>query len=50
MVLNGNRLQISSVLDIGKSMYIFDEYPDLKEFFNKMVSKQAEKVVLKKVI
>jgi hypothetical protein len=50
MVLNGNRLQISSVLDIGKSMYIFEEYPDLKEFFNKMVSKQAEKVVLKKVI
>jgi hypothetical protein len=50
MRLVGNTLQISSTLDIGKSMYTYDEYALLKEFFATMVSKQAEKVVLKKSI
>jgi hypothetical protein len=50
MRVDGNTLQISSTLDIGKSLYTYDEYVSLKEFFAKMVSKQAEKVVLKKSI
>jgi hypothetical protein len=50
MRMEGNTLQISSTLDIGKSMYSDDEYVSLKEFFSKVVSKQAEKVVLKKSI
>jgi hypothetical protein len=50
MRMEGNTLQISSTLDIGKSLYTNDEYVSLKEFFAKMVSKQAEKVVLKKSI
>jgi len=48
MRVDGNQLQISSTLDIGKSLYTYDEYAFLKEFFAKVVSKQAEKVVLKK--
>ena len=48
MRVDGNTLQISSTLDIGKSLYTYEEYVSLKEFFAKMVSKQAEKVVLKK--
>ena len=48
--LNGNRLSISSVLDIGKPLYNYDEYEALKTFFNQVVSKQAERVVLKKTI
>lgn len=50
MRVDGNQLQISSTLDIGKSLYSYDEYVSLKEFFSKVVSKQAEKVVLKKSI
>lgn len=48
--VDGNTIQISSTLDIGKSLYTYDEYVSLKEFFARMVSKQAEKVVLKKSI
>jgi hypothetical protein len=50
MRVDGNTIQISSTLDIGKSLYTYDEYVSLKEFFSKVVSKQAEKVVLKKSI
>jgi hypothetical protein len=48
LALNGRKLQISALLDIGKPVYNSDEYSILKEFYNQMVSKQAEKVVLKK--
>ncbi len=48
MRVDGNQLSISSTLDIGKSMYTIDEYVSLKEFFARVVSKQAEKVVLKR--
>ena len=48
MRIDGNQLQVSSTIDIGKSLYAYDEYIFLKEFFTKVVSKQAEKVVLKK--
>lgn len=50
LVNSGNRIMISSVLDIGKSLYTYEDYNALKEFFNAMVSKQAEMVVLKKNI
>jgi hypothetical protein len=48
MRIAGNLLQISSTLDIAKSLYSYEEYISLKEFFAKVVSKHAEKVVLKK--
>jgi hypothetical protein len=50
MRVDGNQIQVSSTLDIGKSLYTYDEYVSLKEFFAKVVNKQAEKVVLKKSI
>ena len=50
LALIGNKLQISCTVDIGKSLYNGDEYAMLKEFYNMLVSKQAEKVVLKKTI
>jgi hypothetical protein len=48
MRVDGNQLQISSTLDIGRALYTYDEYAILKEFFSKVVTKQAEKVVFKK--
>jgi hypothetical protein len=48
IVLEGNRLRVSSVLDISRNLYLFEDYVLLKEFFKKMVDKQAEKIVLKK--
>lgn len=44
----GNQLQISSKLDINKIKFYAQEYPHLKEFFNQVVAKQNEQVVLKK--
>jgi hypothetical protein len=29
-------------------MFVQEEYPDLREFYNQMVAKQAEQIVLKK--
>lgn len=45
---NGKVLQVMSTLSIGKSLYNYDEYVLLKEFYSNLVKKQAEKVVLKK--
>jgi hypothetical protein len=50
LMIAGNKLQISSTLDIGKRLYISDEYIALKDFFSKVVNKRAEKIVLKKSI
>ena len=50
LVANGRELQISCVVDIGKSLYTGEEYTILKEFYNKLISKHAEKIVLKKQI
>jgi hypothetical protein len=50
MAVTGNRLSISSVLEIGKSLYTYEEYEALKTFFNQVVSKQAERIVLKKAV
>jgi hypothetical protein len=44
----GNKIVVNSVLTLTKTFYIMSEYPDLREFFTRMVAKQAEKVVLKK--
>ena len=44
----GNRLQVTSKLDINKIKFYAQEYPHLKEFFNQVVAKQNEQVVLKK--
>ena len=44
----GNSLNFISSLQINKSLFLQDEYPNLREFYNQLVAKQAEQIVLKK--
>lgn len=44
----GNVLNVVSLLQINKSLFDQTEYPDLRELYNLVVSKQAEQIVLKK--
>lgn len=48
ITLMGNQLNVVSVVQINKSLFIQDEYPYLREFYNQIVAKQAEQIVLKK--
>lgn len=48
VAINGNTLQITSRISLKKPVYYAEEYPFLKEFFNQIVSKHAEQVVIKK--
>jgi hypothetical protein len=45
----GNTIQITSRLQLKKSLFMAEEYPSLKEFFSHVVAKHAEQIVLKKV-
>ena len=45
---SGNTLSITSSLNINRSLFTQEEYPNLREFYNQMVAKQAEQIVLKK--
>ncbi len=47
-VMVGDVINITSNLQINKSLFLQDEYPDLREFYNRVVAKQAEQIVLKK--
>jgi hypothetical protein len=42
-----SKIEVSSFLNIRKPFYTADEYQYLKEFFDKIVEKQAEQIVLK---
>ncbi|MBL0741815.1 DUF3857 domain-containing protein [Chryseolinea lacunae] len=44
----GDVISVVSVLQINKSMFVQDEYPPLREFYNLIVAKHAEQIVLKK--
>lgn len=44
----GDIINITSHLQINKSLFIQDEYPHLREFYTRIVAKQAEQIVLKK--
>jgi hypothetical protein len=44
----GNTIFISSNLQINKNIFIQTEYPALREFYNQVVAKQSEQIVLKK--
>jgi transglutaminase-like putative cysteine protease len=44
----GNAIQVVSNLQINRSLFIQDEYLNLREFYNQVVAKHAEQVVLKK--
>jgi hypothetical protein len=45
---NGNTINITSQFLINKNIFVQTEYPDLKEFYNQVVAKQTEQIVLKK--
>jgi len=44
----GNTVNITSSLQINKSLFVQTEYPNLREFYSQVVAKQAEQIVLKK--
>jgi hypothetical protein len=46
--VTGNVINITSMLSINRSLFSQDEYPALREFYNLVVAKQAEQIVLKK--
>jgi hypothetical protein len=46
--LEGNKINIFSKLTLTKTFFIPEEYATLKEFFNNVIAKYAEKIVLKK--
>ncbi|HEX6227228.1 MAG TPA: transglutaminase domain-containing protein, partial [Chryseolinea sp.] len=48
IVITGDVINVTSHLQINKSLFIQDEYPHLREFYTRVVSKQAEQIVLKK--
>mgnify|MGYP003579633790 CR=1 FL=1 len=48
VVVMGEVINITSHLQINKSLFVQDEYPDLREFYARVVAKQAEQIVLKK--
>ncbi|MBI3221057.1 MAG: DUF3857 domain-containing protein [Bacteroidetes bacterium] len=44
----GNVINITSIFQINRSMIAQTEYANVKEFYNQVVAKQAEQIVLKK--
>lgn len=44
-----NIISIVSILQINKTLFTQVEYPLLREFYNQVVAKQAEQIVLKKI-
>lgn len=44
-----NKIQISCTKEINSSIFAADQYSGLKDFFQKMIGSQNEKIVLKKV-
>lgn len=43
-----NYLLISSNFSVNRILFSQEEYPLLREFYNQVVAKQAEQIVLKK--
>jgi len=44
----GNRLTVVSNIQINERVFMQDEYPGLREFYNRIVAKQSEQIVLRK--
>jgi hypothetical protein len=45
----GNKIQITTKFQLNKTMYLTNEYPGLKEFYKRLVSKNSESIVLKRI-
>lgn len=48
LAVTDNKLMLTSRIQFRKSIYFAEEYPFLQEFFDKIVSKHNEQIVLKK--
>ena len=48
VAVTGNQISITTSLNINKALFVQDEYPVLREFYNILVAKQAEQIVIKK--
>ena len=46
----GDWITITSSFQINRNIFLQQEYPNLREFYNQVVAKQAEQIVLKKKI
>lgn len=44
----GNIINVTSMLSINQPLFTQDAYPNLREFYNLVVAKQAEQIVLKR--
>jgi hypothetical protein len=44
----GNMINVTSNFQISRSIFVQDDYPNLREFYSQVVAKQAEQIVLKK--
>ncbi len=49
VVVNGNTIQLSATLSINTSLITFDNYEEIRELYNRIVAKNNEMVVLKKI-
>lgn len=45
---NGNTLQISNQFNVQQTLFLPEEYPDLRAFYTQVIAKQQEKIVLKR--
>lgn len=48
VVTFGDQVSITSILQINRDIFTQDEYPNLREFYNQVVAKQSEQIVIKK--
>ena len=46
--VNSNKIVVMNRLQINKTLFYQDEYPNLREFYTRLVAKNSENVVLKK--
>lgn len=45
---NGKNIQLNCQFKISKTLFVASEYKSIKEFYNMVIAKQAEQIVLKK--
>lgn len=48
VIQQDNIVQITSNFQINRNIFLQEEYPNLREFYNQVVAKQSEQIVLKK--
>lgn len=44
----GNTINLTSSFQINKALFTQEEYPNLREFYNQVVAKQADQIVIRK--